>query len=208
MNLLPIDSIDALKKSVEIDRNLATNTQELIDDIEDLLIMSYVYGSNSAAESLGVDAKPSLSAMQSALDKEYDGLTYKDRISKYAEELKNIGHSSDFTEETASAMGQYDGVGAEPIIYDIQRVIDTESTRMYNDGVYNTALAYGDGNATKRWVTMGDDRVRDTHEYLDGLTVAINDDFYTFDGDHAPYPGGFSSVSNNANCRCIIEIQK
>ena len=51
---------------------------------------------------------------------------------------------------------------------------------------------------------MADERVRDTHSYLELETVGIDDDFYTYDGDHAPYPGLFALPENNINCRCEI----
>jgi hypothetical protein len=60
------------------------------------------------------------------------------------------------------------------------------------------------GAKSKTWVTMMDDRVRDTHDYLEGETVGIGEDFYTYDGDHASAPGLFELAENNVNCRCEL----
>jgi hypothetical protein len=54
---------------------------------------------------------------------------------------------------------------------------------------------------------MMDEKVRDTHKYLEGMTVALDEEFYTYDGDHAPAPHGFTKVENNANCRCVVTLK-
>lgn len=89
---------------------------------------------------------------------------------------------------------------------EVLRIIDTEATRDYNAGAYNAAKASGRSGLRKRWYTMRDDRVRDTHDYLEGVEVGIDDEFYTYDGDSAMYPGGFSLPENNVNCRCSVAI--
>ena len=89
---------------------------------------------------------------------------------------------------------------------EVLRIIDTEATRDYNAGAYNAAKASGREGLRKRWYTMRDDRVRDTHDYLEGMEVGIDDAFYTYDGDSAMYPGGFSLPENNCNCRCSVAI--
>ena len=89
---------------------------------------------------------------------------------------------------------------------EILRVIDTEAHRDYNAGAYNAAKASGRDGLRKKWVTMNDDRVRDTHDYLEGMEVGIDDRFFTYDGDSAMYPGDFDDPANNVNCRCSIAI--
>ena len=85
----------------------------------------------------------------------------------------------------------------------MERLIESEGNRLYNEGV----LKAGEGIAkTKTWVTMGDERVRDTHWYLEGMTIPYDEEFVTYDGDSALAPGGFSDPSNNCSCRCWLEI--
>ena len=91
---------------------------------------------------------------------------------------------------------------------EVLRVIDTESHRDYNAGVYGAAVESGETGLRKKWVTMNDDRVRDSHIYLEGMEVGMEDRFYTDDGDSAMYPGDFDDPANNVNCRCSVIITK
>ena len=88
---------------------------------------------------------------------------------------------------------------------DIERIFVTESHRCFSDGQWDSA----DGRAThKTWVTRGDEKVRDTHWYIDNLTVKIDEYFYTLDGDRALRPYGFELASNNINCRCYLKYSR
>jgi uncharacterized protein with gpF-like domain len=92
-------------------------------------------------------------------------------------------------------------------LYDIQRIAETDATGIYNQGALDTVSVNNAQDGTvKRWVTMMDDRVRDTHSYLEGMEVPYNARFYTYDGDSAEAPGMFSLPENNINCRCVVEI--
>lgn len=88
---------------------------------------------------------------------------------------------------------------------ELERIFVTESHRCFSDGQWDSA----EGRAThKTWVTKEDEKVRDTHWYIDGLTVGIDEYFYTLDGDRALRPYGFELASNNINCRCICRYTK
>ena len=88
---------------------------------------------------------------------------------------------------------------------EVKRIVVTEAHRVFSDGQWDTA----EGKAThKTWVTMDDDRVRETHWYLEGLKVKVNEYFYTLDGDYALRPYDFMEASNNINCRCYLEYTK
>ena len=89
---------------------------------------------------------------------------------------------------------------------EVMRIIDTEAHRDYNTGVYDAAKESGKSTVRKKWLTMRDDRVRDTHDYLEGMVVGLDDSFYTYDGDSARFPGDFSLPENNVNCRCGISL--
>lgn len=82
----------------------------------------------------------------------------------------------------------------------MKALLESEYHRVYNTARENSFVGH-----KKRWVTVGDDKVRITHEFLDGVTVNAGERFYTFDGDSALFPGDFTSAENNANCRCIID---
>ena len=87
----------------------------------------------------------------------------------------------------------------------MQRLMESEFHRAYSQGQMDMATATG-GDLYKTWVTMRDDRVRETHDYLEGMKIPINEPFLTYDMDEAMYPGGFSLPENNVNCRCTLKI--
>ena len=120
----------------------------------------------------------------------------------------NVMFNGDLETVNLSIAGQTfrDRIMNEDTAEEILRVIDTEAHRDFNAGAYNAAKASGVSGLKKRWNTMRDDRVRDTHDYLEGMEVGIDDSFYTYDGDSAMYPGGFADPANNVNCRCGISI--
>lgn len=94
--------------------------------------------------------------------------------------------------------GTYDG---------LLRIIDTEAHRDYNAAIYQAGVDSGIPDLKKKWGTMKDDRVRDSHSYLDGQTVGIDDYFYTYTGAMALHPGGFGEPDEDCNCRCYITLQ-
>lgn len=88
---------------------------------------------------------------------------------------------------------------------EIERIFVTESHRVFSDGQWDSA----EGRAThKIWHTQEDDKVRDTHWYIDGLKVEIGEYFNTIDGDRALRPYGFEKPENSINCRCWLEYTK
>ena len=85
---------------------------------------------------------------------------------------------------------------------DLIRIAETETHRIANTAALDTAKKAGAKSTT--WVTMMDDRVRETHDYLEGETVGIDEEFYTWDGAHAPAPGMFGVPEEDCNCRCEL----
>lgn len=153
----------------------AEKRKEFCDFMEFALCLIYAYGWKDAEEVIGfVPFKDGLD--DKAVNLEIGGETFRNRVEKQIDE------------------GSIPG---------ILRIIDTESHRDYNTGVYDASKKSGQ-ILTKQWMTMRDGRVRDTHIYLQGMTVMMDDLFYTYDGDSALYPGGFELPENNCNCRCWI----
>lgn len=148
------------------------------DYMEFVLCLIYMYGWNDAEEIVGT--VPFVNGLDiETVNLEIKGETYRERIQTQLDE------------------DSLDG---------ILRIIDTEAQRDYNTGVYDAGRNSGIRELRKKWVTMNDDRVRDTHDYLEGMEVGIDDLFYTYDGDSAYAPGGFDDPSNNVNCRCHITL--
>lgn len=156
--------------------------RKICDDLWDLLEYLYMLGFEKAREELGVIADDVESvlptdykdAMDESIYKKFDGLSFADRTLSYAE------------------LGDKES---------IVRVAETDGHRVYNDGGFQGAKGFA---KTKTYETMQDLKVRDTHDYLQGITVGIDEEFFTYDGDSARYPGDFKTPQNNINCRCWV----
>ena len=172
-----VQNVDSIKD----EPNRAMMQGQIEDDLEELLIMAYVMGSDYAKRVLGIDTEEDIDKMSTVINQPIDGKTWKDRVHEHIEQ-------GDF------------GM--------IETVIRTEADRVYNEAVEDTAEDSGVENVYKTWVTMHDDRVRSTHDVLEGLTIPLDKRFYTLGGDSALRPMGFSLAENNCNCRCRLRLSK
>ena len=187
MTILPIDEINALEDKLRVhfnsDGKIASreDAEDILDEMLDIYLLSYTNGATATNSELGTDTMPPVDAVNAAVYAEIAGKTWQDRV-----------------------IGYYESGGS---LYDIMRIAETDATRIYNQGAVDAVVANGlQGSTSKRWRTMDDDRVRDSHQYLEGMVVPFDADFYTYDGDHAPFPGMFELPENSINCRCVVEI--
>lgn len=214
MNLLPTDELNAIRPRIEtILRTMPKDRakKELEDEILDLLLIAYTFGCEDANEMLGTTIAPTYAEMRDSIYHKTKGETFVERLAKWVEK------------------GDAEGV---------YRIADTESHRVYCDAELKTAKtaaapmppdelprnplpfeeesAWPGGGSTgreplliyKEWMTMMDDKVRDTHDYLEGMKVPLDAMFMTFDGDQAEAPGGFELAENNVQCRCWLKLTK
>lgn len=184
MTFFPWDEINALEnKADEALKQARTGdfrqeVDKYIDEVTELFEMDYMLGVADASMQIGRSIDPDLSEIRAAVDKEIDGKDYKQRIEEYF----NTGTP-----------------------YDIARVIATDAHRIYNNAVIDAGIR--GGARRKTWHTMLDPRVRDLHDYLEGMTVDIDAEFYTYNGDHTYYPGQFGIPEEDCNCRCWVTIR-
>ena len=180
MDLMPFDELNrleaALPEYMNRENKSKADLDSLLDMLEDLFLLSYANGVASANLMLGSDISADVSDVQDTVDRKIAGETWRDRVRDY-----------------------YSNGGTEA---DIVRVMETETHRDYNEAALTTARKAG--AKSKTWMTMMDDRVRETHDYLQSMTVGIDEEFYTYDGDHAYAPGGFELAENNVSCRCTL----
>lgn len=168
-----------------------------MDEILELLILSYLYGNEAAndmlyrteietrmqSETETIRIVPiDTDSMNGSVYRDIAGENWEQRVSDYYD-------SEDGTAD------------------DVIRVLDTDSHRIYNDAIEDVGER-SSGRIYKTWETMLDDRVRDTHEWLQSVRVPLNERFYTYDGDSARYPGDFTLPQNNINCRCRISLSR
>lgn len=159
------------------DQLAATPEEDILDDLLSLLILAYTRGNRDVNEMLSGAAIPvDTDSMYGAIYYMIGGKTFEDRARTHIRN-EDPGMLIDLAE--------------------------SEYHRVYEAGSYDTALGY-DGSVSKTWVTMLDNRVRETHDFLEGVTVPVGERFYTYDGDSALFPGGFELAENNCGCRCVL----
>lgn len=182
MSILPFDELNRFNEEIRQrfgDEQLTDKREEkedIIDELLDLFLLAYAMGNEVTNENLSSDWRPSTDEVMQVVDAEVADKTWRERVGDYF------------------ANG---GTGA-----DIARIAETEMHRIANTAALETAKR--GGATSKTWATMLDDRVREQHEWLEGVTVGIDEDFYTDDGDHASAPGLFTLAQNNVNCRCEL----
>lgn len=192
-NLMPFDELNTFKGMVtEYKTEPLTlfekekKREEILDYIDFLLFESYVYGNVQAMYDLGIIDKDPAEIVdqkraEEVITKPVADKTYRERITEYLDDDNST-------------------------VEDFVRVAETDSTRIYNTGVVDGGKASGVPGVMKQWITMEDERVRSTHEYLQSMAVPLDRDFYTYDGDHARAPGLFTLPENNINCRCTLQL--
>lgn len=192
-SILPMDELNRLDEQIRqrFGYDSLPNDPAIIREVEDwlldLFVFAYAMGYEVTSDNLSSlpylsertashSGAPSSEEVMKVVDAKIAGKTWRERVEEY--------FSSG-------------GTGA-----DISRIADTETHRIANTAAFDTAKRYG--AKSKTWITMADERVRDTHSYLELETVGIDEDFYTYDGDHAAAPGLFSLPENNIRCRCEL----
>lgn len=183
INLAEFDEMNnAVREGLELSaytdadgrRRFRQSPSEICDAILDYLIYAYVMGVQSANDDMGTSVSADTGQMDEAIYADIAGKNWEQRVTEYAEQGD---------------------------VESIMRVVDTEMHRDASEGADNTARKAG---ATKKtWQTMEDDRVRDPHWWLQGVTVGIDERFYS-DGDSARYPGDFERADMNVRCRCAV----
>ena len=153
-----------------------TPEDDIIEDLLGMLIMAYERGHRDVNEMLETDLPVDDKRMYEVIYHTIDGKTFEDRARTHIRE-EDPGRLIDLAE--------------------------SEYHRVYNTSGNDTAETSGLA-VTKTWVTMMDDRVRETHDFLEGVTLPLAERFYTIDGDSARFPGDFMNAENNVNCRCLL----
>ena len=180
-NILPFDELNVLKESLSehfADGRIKSRKDK--DDIEDMLLdlflLAFARGRVVTEMRFPSNWNPDSDEVMRTVDANIAGETWRQRVEDYYENGGSVG--------------------------DIIRIAETETHRIANTAAIHAARV---GGATmKTWATMLDDRVREQHEWLEGVTVGIDDEFVTYDGDHALAPGLFELPENNINCRCEL----
>ena len=199
---MPFDELSVMSERIKADFQLTPEQRKAVkedrmDEILELLILSYLYGNEAAndmlyrteietrmqSETETVRIVPiDTDSMNGSVYRDIAGENWEQRISDYYD-------SEDGTAD------------------DVIRVLDTDSHRIYNDAIEDVGER-SSGRIYKTWRTMEDLRVRDPHAYLEGMTIPIDRRFYSYNGQSARYPGDFGTPEMDCNCRCRIELSR
>ena len=159
----------------------AKKVKDVVDDIFELLVDAYLLGNDHASEMMQTMTVIDLDMMEAAIYRRIDDKDFADRA---VEHVRN----GDVTA--------------------LQTLVESEYHRVHEEGVADGVRQFVRETGTpvaKTWRTVGDDRVRDTHDFLEGTTLPMGERFQTYDGDSALMPGGFDKAENNVNCRCWLD---
>lgn len=179
---LKFDEINALDTASLVKEDADT----VCDEVLETLIDAYLLGISHVSQMLDTSIDAELDEMEDIILLKIDGKTFEDRVRDHV-------------------------TGDDPS--GLKTLVDSEYHRVYCGSAESGAnrIERRDNLPTKpltgvqkTWCTMLDDRVRETHNFLEDVSVPLNEEFYTIDGDHAYAPGGFMDASNNVNCRCFL----
>lgn len=181
--LLAFDELNVLMQaSYQESTDFEKNVRNITEDLYSCLWMAYKQGIDAVSEMLECSILLDDNRRKQVIYQEIDGMDFTERVYDHVSK-------SDISGLVALAQSEY-------------------------HRVFNTAMADGadfvglSKQVSKTWITVGDDKVRETHQYLEGVTIPIEEKFYTVDGDSALYPSDFQYAENNVNCRCIVEYRQ
>ena len=183
-SIMPFDELNAFRAQLPIHFEggkirSEQDYEDIIDELLDLFLLSYANGVYAANAQLTAGEGANLDEVMETVDREVAGKTWRERVRDY-----------------------YENGGTEA---DILRIAETEAHRDSNEAAYKTAVKAG--ATTKTWRTVGDDRVRDSHEWLDGVSAPIDGEFYNFAGQSTQYPGQWGVAEEDVNCRCWLSFK-
>lgn len=218
------DEINAISKQMYDDYISGKKTEsETESDFEDFLLYAYSIGFLMGAEDIGASKEQREEYMSILLGNSKRENIPSDVNGEDTYESGMLSNVSSYALPISQPVKdaverKFEGITAKQRLKDhllnrdgassIERLMNTEWHRMTNEGINGFGNLYGMPNITKHWVTMRDDKVRDTHDYLEGTEVPFNEDFYTYNGDHAPFPVMFGVPEEDVNCRCIVELRQ
>lgn len=213
------DELHKLLSDVYLDALAEGKPREDVEkDVEDwffeMMVDAYLAGFYDV--NLGLHPEPDLDHMDEVITMKYgeDEKTVAERIVTHIREssLAMLITLADSEYHRMTETGSYDAaVSTQHLLDRGLRPSDTgkaPNTARGSGKKDRPVMAKpGSKKATvyKTWKDVGDLRVRDTHQYLNGISVPLNDYFFSISGDYGRFPGDFKTAEENANCRCSLK---
>lgn len=183
-NLMPFDELNKLKEGLSIHFEngkirSAQDCEDIIDELLDLFLLAAADGITDAETMLYTGVDFTITEIMEIIDRDIDGMNWRERVRQH---FNNGDPQSD-----------------------IERLVDTETHRDYNEAAFNAAIK--SGATMKQWHCMMLPTSRDTHIYLDNVEVPIDALFNTFNGHYAMFPGQFGLPEEDINCLCWLTFR-
>lgn len=200
--------VDTAKIMAEMYKENETAVQNTLESV-----LSASYKSvNTITSKYNIEAVKRKIDANNIIKKQVAGHIWTERIKKYGNDfiydVHGIIHqgldNGDTYTTTARKLKERFGKD----IGNTMRIARTESARVLEDSKYQAFedLANNDSvQVFKIWHTMGDEAVRDTHDAMEGVKVAYDEDFVLPSGAKCQYPKGTGVAAEDINCRCYVE---
>lgn len=196
--LLPIDELNRYRTEIsEIVRTVKKEAEQYdsIDFLIDLLASTVIPVVEEALEAEydlayadGLDGwvhiDPDEATRKEAVYSPVDGKTFADRIEEYAAE------------------------DLEKFASKVETLLETDGHRVRSEGRLDAGetLSSVGLSVGKTWRGVLDEKERDAHVALEGVTLPL-DGLFEIDGYKAPAPGLWNVPELDCNCRCELEIR-
>lgn len=187
------------------------NEKAVQNTLESILNTSYS-AVNTITSKYNIEAVARKIDANNIIKKQVAGHIWTERIKKYGNDFVYDVHgiihqgldNGDTYTTTARKLKERFGKD----IGNTMRIARTESARVLEDSKYQAFedLASNENvQVFKIWHTMGDEAVRDTHDAMEGVKVAYDEDFILPSGARCQYPKGTGVAAEDINCRCYVE---
>lgn len=156
--------------------------------------------------------------LDEVISNDLTGLTLNERLSRHRRDLvynirgsliRGLREGQTYRQMTNAIKEELEGDRKKA-----QAIVRTESKRVREAGSLESVReAERKGvKMTKTWNTVQDERVRDRHESLDGVTIDA-DELFKINGYAAEAPTQFGVAEMDINCRCylsyeVVEVNK
>lgn len=185
MSIMPFDELNLFKAklSAHFENGAIRSKQDeedIIDELLDLFLLACANGVEQTNADLGGDYRPGIKRVTDIVDREVAGKTWRQRVADY------------FANGCTEA--------------DIIRIAETETHRDSNEAAYITAQA---NKATKKtWHCLMLPTSRDSHIWLNGVSVPLDGYFYSINGGKTQFPGEWGIAEEDCNCYCYLTYSK
>lgn len=210
---ISIDKFKALdREAARIVAQMYKRNEETVQNtLESVLNTSYK-SVNTITSKYNIEAVARKIDANNIIKKQVAGHIWTDRIKKYGADFVYDVHgiihqgldNGDTYTTTARKLKERFGKD----IGNTMRIARTESARVLEDSKYQAFNDLANNESVqvfKIWHTMGDEAVRDTHDAMEGVKVAYDEDFVLPSGAKCQYPKGTGVAAEDINCRCYIE---